>query len=84
MTESDDSVQSQLVKIRGLELQHGVDTLFADLLSGIPDILSTSHVSETSLDQLLSVLNKQVPNLLVSNRGDLDELGETVTCLSLG
>ena len=83
MTESDDSIQTKLVKIRSLELQHGVDTLFTDLLSGIPDILSTCHVSETGLDQLLSMLDKQVPDLLVPNRSDLDELGETVTCLSL-
>lgn len=53
-----------------------------DLSSRLPDTLSTVFEPETSLDKLLSVLDQQVPDLLVSDRGDLDEFGKTIANLS--
>ena len=65
-------------------LEHGLDTSVADLGTGCNDVLAALLVSETGLDELLSVLDKQVPDSLVADRGDFDELGETVSDLSNG
>jgi hypothetical protein len=84
VTESNDSVQTKLVQVWRFELKHGLDTLFADLLSWCSDIVTALLVPETSLDELLSVLDEQVVDNLVTDRGDLDELCETVSDLSDG
>lgn len=54
----------------------------ADLLAGGLDGLAALLESETSLDELLSVLDEQIPDGLVTDRGDLDELCEPVSDLS--
>lgn len=63
-------------------LQHGLDTPVADLGTCSPDVLSTV-VAETSLNELFAVLDQQLPDGLVSDRGDLDELCETVSYLGI-
>jgi hypothetical protein len=45
-------------------LEHGLDTSVADLGTGCNDVLAALLVSETGLDELLSVLDKQVPDSL--------------------
>lgn len=84
VTKGDDSVEAKLVQVGGFELEHGLDTSVADLGTGCNDVLAALLVSETGLDELLSVLDKQVPDSLVADRGDFDELGETVSDLSNG
>ena len=56
----------------------------ANLLTRSLDTLSTLFEPETSLNQLLSVLDEQVPDFLVTDRGNLDQFGETVSDLSDG
>lgn len=65
-------------------LEHGLDTPVADFLAGRLDTLSALFKAETRLDQLLAVLDEQVPYSLVADRGNLDELGETVSHLTYG
>ena len=54
----------------------------ADLLSGSDDTLTSLFVTETSLDELLSVLDEEVVDSSVTDRSDLDELCETVSDLT--
>ena len=62
-------------------LKHRLDTTVADLLTGGDDLL-TALVAEGSLNELLAVLDQQVVDRLVTDRGDLDELCETVSDLT--
>lgn len=64
-------------------LQHGLDTPVADLLPGSPDPFATLFEPEASLDELLAVLDEQVPDGLVADGCDLDELGEAVPDLEV-
>ena len=63
-------------------LQHRLDTRVADLLPRCLDTFSTLLETETSLHKLLAMLDQKVPNLLVTDRGNLDEFCETVSDLS--
>lgn len=53
----------------------------ADLLSGGTNLL-TALVAESRLDELLAVLDQQVVDRSVTDRGNLDELCETVSDLT--
>ncbi len=54
----------------------------ADLLSRSDNVLAPLLVSETSLDELLAVLDEEVVDGLITDRSDLDELRETISDLS--
>jgi hypothetical protein len=62
-------------------LEHDLNTLVADLLTRSSDILTSLLVAEAGLYQLLAVLDEEIPNALLSDRCDLDELGKTVSDL---
>jgi len=80
-----DSVESDLVKVRGLELQHLVDTVAADLVRGVANLLGgVVGATEAGGDQLLGVLVQEVEGLQVCTGGDLDKLCESVSDLCLG
>lgn len=55
-----------------------------DLLTWLSNVFSALLEPETSLNQLLAMLDEQIPDRLVTDRGNLDELGETVSDLSDG
>lgn len=82
VTEGDDSVETQLVQVRGFELEHDIDTLLLDLLGGAQEVLGSLLVAVCVLDEVLAVLDEQVPNPLVGASRDLDQLGGTVSDLS--
>ena len=82
VTVSDDSVKSDLVQIRSLELQHLVDASTVDGICGLTHLLwCTIHPTKASLDQLLAILVKQIECRKVSTGGDFDQLRKTVADL---
>lgn len=85
MTVGNDTVETNLVKVRGLELKHLVDTSSVDLVGRILDLLlSTVGVAESSVDELLGVLVEKIECGQVSAGRDLDQLCETVPDLRSG
>lgn len=82
MTEGDDSVETQLVQVGGLELEHDVDTPLLDFLGGAQEVLGSLLVAVGILDEVLAVLDEQVPDSLVGTGGDLDQFSGTVADLS--
>ena len=82
VTEGDDSVETQLVQVGGLELEHDVDTPLLDLLGGAQEVLSSLFVTVGVLDEVLAVLDEQVPDPLIGTSGDLDQFSGTVSDLS--
>lgn len=85
MTVGNDTVETNLVKVRGLELQHLVDTSPVDLVGSILNLLlSTVGVAESSVDQLLGVLVEKIECGKVSTGGDLNQFCETVPDLGGG
>lgn len=84
MTVSNDSVKTNLVEVRGLELEHLVDTSAVDGVGCFGNLLGRSvGTTETGRDELLAVLVEQVEGVKVSTGRDLNQLRETVTDLSL-
>ena len=72
------------MQVRSLELQHLVDAVAVNLVCGIANLLRGSlSASETRLDDLLGVLLEQLKGLEMGTGGDLDQLSEPVTDLSL-
>lgn len=87
VTIGDDSVKTNLVKVRRLEIEHSLDSIPADLISSLLKLLSTntgSVAAVSSVDKVLTVLNKQTPGVLVSAVQDLDQLGGTISGLTNG
>ena len=79
------TVETDLMKVRGLELKHLVDTSPVDLVGSILDLLlSTIGVAESGVNELLGVLVKKIACGQVSTAGDLDQLCETVPDLRSG
>lgn len=84
MAVGDDSVKTNLVKVWRLELQHLVDASTVDGVCSILDLLcSTFGTAEAGGNELLAELVEQVESGEVSTGGDLDELCESVSDLSL-
>lgn len=84
MTICDDSVETNLVEVRGLKLEHLVDTSTVDGISCVCHLLGrTIGTAEASRDELLSILVKQVESIEVGTCRNLDQLRETVADLSL-
>ena len=72
MSESNDSVESNLVQVGGLELQHFVNARSIDFVRSFRDFFrGVISPSETSTDQLLAVLVEQIKSWQMSTRRDL-------------
>ena len=85
MAVCDDTVQTNLVEIRRLELQHLVDAGAVDLIRGLADVLCRIiRTAKTRSDQLLAELVKQIERPEMSTAGDLNQLCETVANLAFG
>ena len=85
MTVGNDTVETNFVKVRGLELKNLVDTSSVDLVGRILNLLlSTVGVAESGVNQLLGVLVEKVECGKVSTGRDLDQLCETVPDLRSG
>lgn len=63
---------------QGPHLQHNLDPSMTNLLPWSFHVFPTILVTEPCLDQLLAVLDEQVPHSLLAYRGDLDEFGKAV------
>ena len=84
MAVGNDTVKTNLVEVRGLELQHLVNTSTVDGVSGLADLLVISLTTKAGSDQLLAVLVKKVECGLVGTCRDLDQLSKAVSDLCLG
>lgn len=83
VTVSNNSVQTNLVQVGRLQLQHFVNTIPVDLVRSVPDFLrAVVHAAEASTNQLLAVLVQQVEGGQVSTARDLDQLSESIADLS--
>jgi hypothetical protein len=84
VTICDDTVQTDLVEVRRLELQHLVDARAVYLIRGIANIVrGIIGAAKARRDQLLAELVEQIECPQMGTARDLDQLGETVTNLSL-
>lgn len=84
MAVSNNSVQTNLVQVGRLQLQHFVNPVPVNLVRSVPDFLrAVVHTAEASTNQLLAVLVQQIKGGQVSTARDLDQLGESVADLSL-
>ena len=85
MTVGNDTVKTNLVEVRCLELEHLVDTSPVNPVGSILDLLlSTIGVTESGVNELLGVLVEKIECGQVSTAGDLDQLCETVPDLRSG
>lgn len=83
MTIGNDSVKTDLVEVGSLQLQHLKDAVPVDFIGGLSHFLVLTSASELGGDQLLTILVEQVKCGQVRTAGDLDELGESISHLSL-
>ena len=82
VTIGNDTIQANLMEIGRFELQHLVDTLLVNFVRSITDFFASSiSASEPSLDQFLAIFVQKIKGGKVGTRGDLDQLGETVSDL---
>lgn len=82
MAVGNDTVKTDLVKVRSLELQHPVNTSTVNPVGGLGNLLGGAvGTTEASLNELLAVLVEQVECLEVSAGGNLDQLCEAVADL---
>lgn len=80
-----DPIQSDLMQVRRLQLQHLVDPLPVNLIRRLDQLLRASiRAAETLLDQLLAVLVQQVKSVEMGTSRDLDQLREAVADLGRG
>jgi len=84
MTEGDNTVEHQLVQVARLEPEHLFDSALADVITDVSQLLVVVLETVSGLDELLSVLDQEVPDPLLGDGGDLDELGGSVSDLTLG
>ena len=85
MTICNDPIQSDLMQVRRLQLQHLVDPLPVDLIRRLDQLLRTPiRSAKALLNQLLAVLVQQVKGVEMRTRRDLDQLREAVADLSRG
>lgn len=84
MAVCNNSVKTDLVQVRCLELQHLVNASSVNLVCCLGDLLGRAiGTAEASRYKLLSELVEQVEGVEVSTGRDLNELCETVADLSL-
>ena len=85
MTVRNDTIQPNLMKIGGLELQHLVDSVVVDLIRSLLHLLGRIiRPAKTSVDELLTILVQQVKGIQMSTGRDFDQLRETITDLRFG
>ena len=87
VTVGNDTVKTDLVKVRRLEVEHSLDGVAADGVGSLLELLGTRASGVTAVsgvDEVLAVLDEQAPGVLVSAVENLDELGGTVTGLADG
>jgi hypothetical protein len=85
MTICNDPIQSDLMQVWRLQLQHLMDPLPVDLIRSFDQLLRTPiRSAKTLLNQLLAVLVQQVKGVEMRTSRDLDQLRETVADLSRG
>ena len=66
MAIGNDSIQSNLMEVRGLQLQHFEDASTVDLVCGLSDLLRcTICAAEASVDELLAIFVKQIEGVKV-------------------
>ena len=79
-----DTVQANLMKVGCLKLQHLVDARAIDLIRSLANLIGCIiTTTELCLDQLFTVLIKEIKCSEVGTTGDLDQLCETVPYLRL-
>lgn len=84
MTVSNDTIQSNLVQVWCLELEHLMNTCSVDLVAGLGDLLgSIIRATKARIDNLLSILVQQVERGQMCTRRDLDQLCKAVPNLCL-
>ena len=80
-----DPIQSDLMQVRRLQLQHLVDPLPVDLIRRLDQLLRTPiRSAKALLNQLLAVLVQQVKGVEMGTSRDLDQLREAVADLGRG
>ena len=85
MTVCNNSVQSNLMQVGCLQLQHLVNTFHIDFIGGVTDLLRCAIcTAETSLNELLAILVQQIESGQVRATRDLDQLRKAITDLSCG
>lgn len=81
----DDSIESDLVEIGRLQLQHLMDAFSIDLVRCVADFIrSAITTSEPSADKLFAVFIQPIKGRKMGARGYFDQLGETVPDLCRG
>ena len=84
MAVGDNTVKTDLVKVRCLELQHLMDTSTVDGVGSLADLLVVAFTTKAGSNQLLAVLVKKIECGPVATCRDLDQLGKAVSDLCLG
>jgi hypothetical protein len=80
----DDTVQTNLVEVGGLKLQHLEDTSAVYLIRCLAYLGIDIITTEARSDQLLAVLVEKLESRPVSTSGDLDQLCKAVSDLCFG
>lgn len=84
MTVRDDTIQANLVEIRSLKLQHLVDARAIDLIRSLADLTRlVIDAAEFCGDQPFTELVEKVEGPKMCASGDLDQLCESVSYLTL-
>ena len=81
------TVETDLVKVRRLEVEHALDSVTADGVGSLLELLgirARGVAAVSGVDEVLAVLDEHAPGVLVSAVEDLDDLGSTVTGLADG
>lgn len=83
MSVSNHPIKANLVKVRGLELQHFVDASPVDLVRCSPNLCGRAiGTTEPSLNKLFAILIQQIKCVEVCTCRDLDQFSEPVSYLS--
>lgn len=83
MTVGNDTVKTNLVEVRCLELKHLVDTGAVYFIRCLANFVIVTLTTEACGDQLLAVLVQQIKCWPMCASRDLDELCEAISDLSL-
>lgn len=85
MSVGNDTVKHNLVKVGSLKFQHLINTVSADSVSNLLELLRNAiSTTESSINQLLAVLLEKIIRLLMSTGRNLDQLSKAVADLGLG
>lgn len=80
-----DSIESNLVEIGRLQLQHLMDAFSIDLVRCVADFIGSAiAASEPSANELFAILIQEIKGRKMGARGDFDQLGKAVPDLCRG